>query len=693
MSTVERRTKIVCTLGPATNSEERLKELVDAGMDVARLNFSHGSHDDHKVVYERVRKASDNAEKAVGILADLQGPKIRLGKFEDDGALNGEVMWNTGDTIRITTDDIVGTHDRVSTTYKRLADDAVPDDPPPHLPDGRRRFVLEGREPEAAVEAEVDVHDEVVGVVGRRVDELREALGEGGQVAGRDAADGHARRLDRFLPHRQDVQGRAMHRFLCLCGIKGAEGDVIGAALCGVPGQIAVVVAGDADHGVAAHDPPRLGQRGVGADRDPGHRTAGGGVHHRLDPKHLAAVDMLDEVRHIVVGRVQHDVLPGALLNDRTVAQQRDAIADAQRLVKVVSDEDDGFPDLFLQVQQDRLHVVADQGVQRRIGLVRLPVGHELARRAAAAGIDEERRVAHRAADQVGEVERTRRLFGGLVQGGVGAGQAAAFAYDPREAPIAAKRGVTLGMGMTEKQGGSDVRAGATISDVFGPNETFGALLSLSYSQTNRRPENVESGWTKMETPEGGEVFALEESRVKDYDTERTRQAVTGALEYRPSDSFRAYLRGSFAQFEDDEYRNQLLIAFDEDHRELVLVRDIPIYSTCEHHLVPFHGVAHIGYIPGQSGAVTGLSKLARLVDLYAKRPQVQERLTQQVADALVEVLGAQSVIVVIECEHLCMAMRGIRKPGATTVTSAVRGLFQTSATSRAEAMALIRGH
>ena len=97
-------------------------------MDVARLNFSHGSHDDHKVVYERVRKASDNAEKAVGILADLQGPKIRLGKFEDDGALNGEVMWNTGDTIRITTDDIVGTHDRVSTTYKRLADDAVPGD-------------------------------------------------------------------------------------------------------------------------------------------------------------------------------------------------------------------------------------------------------------------------------------------------------------------------------------------------------------------------------------------------------------------------------------------------------------------------------------------------------------------------------------------------------------------------------------
>lgn len=132
---------------------------------------------------------------------------------------------------------------------------------------------------------------------------------------------------------------------------------------------------------------------------------------------------------------------------------------------------------------------------------------------------------------------------------------------------------------------------------------------------------------------------------------------------------------------------------FSEDHQELVLVRDIPIYSTCEHHLVPFFGVAHIGYIPGESGQVTGLSKLARLVDLFAKRPQVQERLTSQVADALVDKLGAQAVIVVIECEHLCMAMRGIRKPGAVTTTSAVRGGFKRNASSRAEALALIRGH
>ena len=132
--------------------------------------------------------------------------------------------------------------------------------------------------------------------------------------------------------------------------------------------------------------------------------------------------------------------------------------------------------------------------------------------------------------------------------------------------------------------------------------------------------------------------------------------------------------------------------SFSENHRELVLVRDIPIYSTCEHHLVPFYGQAHIGYIPGPEGKVTGLSKLARVADMYAKRPQVQERLTSQIANALVEVLHAQSVIVVIECEHLCMAMRGIRKPGATTTTSAVRGGFQNNAASRAEVLSLIRG-
>lgn len=129
---------------------------------------------------------------------------------------------------------------------------------------------------------------------------------------------------------------------------------------------------------------------------------------------------------------------------------------------------------------------------------------------------------------------------------------------------------------------------------------------------------------------------------------------------------------------------------FDEGHQELVLVRNIPLYSTCEHHLVAFHGVAHVGYIPGKSGKVTGLSKLARVVDLYAKRPQVQERLTSQIADAVTRKLQPRGAIVVVEAEHLCMAMRGIRKPGATTTTSAVRGLFQTSAASRSEALDLI---
>ena len=131
---------------------------------------------------------------------------------------------------------------------------------------------------------------------------------------------------------------------------------------------------------------------------------------------------------------------------------------------------------------------------------------------------------------------------------------------------------------------------------------------------------------------------------------------------------------------------------FNESHDELVLVTDIPMYSTCEHHLVPFHGVAHVGYIPNEHGQVTGLSKLARLVDLYAKRPQVQERLTSQVADAMMRKLTPRGVIVVIEAEHLCMAMRGIRKPGARTTTSALRGLLKTSPSSRAEAIELING-
>jgi GTP cyclohydrolase I len=132
---------------------------------------------------------------------------------------------------------------------------------------------------------------------------------------------------------------------------------------------------------------------------------------------------------------------------------------------------------------------------------------------------------------------------------------------------------------------------------------------------------------------------------------------------------------------------------FDAGHDEIVLVRDIELYSTCEHHLVPFFGVAHIGYIPNEKGQITGLSKLARLVDLYARRPQVQERMTSQIANALEAMLEPRGVIVVIEAEHLCMSMRGVRKPGARTVTSAVRGVFRDSARTRAEAMSLIQGH
>ena len=138
-----------------------------------------------------------------------------------------------------------------------------------------------------------------------------------------------------------------------------------------------------------------------------------------------------------------------------------------------------------------------------------------------------------------------------------------------------------------------------------------------------------------------------------------------------------------------EEPDDVLSTTFDLGHDEVVLVKDIEVYSTCEHHLVPFHGLAHVGYIPSRDGRITGLSKIARLVDVYAKRPQVQERLTTQVADAMVRVLQPRGVIVVIECEHLCMSMRGVRKPGARTVTSAVRGGLREPAT-RAEVMSLI---
>ena len=133
-----------------------------------------------------------------------------------------------------------------------------------------------------------------------------------------------------------------------------------------------------------------------------------------------------------------------------------------------------------------------------------------------------------------------------------------------------------------------------------------------------------------------------------------------------------------------------LQVTFDAGHDEMVMVRDIPLYSICEHHLVPFIGKAHVAYIPGGDGRITGLSKLARLVDSYAKRPQVQERLTAQIADEIERTLTPRGVLVVVEAEHLCMSMRGVRKPGSSTVTSAVRGLFRANAATRAEAMDFI---
>ena len=148
--------------------------------------------------------------------------------------------------------------------------------------------------------------------------------------------------------------------------------------------------------------------------------------------------------------------------------------------------------------------------------------------------------------------------------------------------------------------------------------------------------------------------------------------------------AFRENFHGLFQKPEE-----ALSTTFDLGHSELVIVKDIEVFSHCEHHLTPFHGVAHVGYIPGESGRITGLSKIARLVDIYAKRPQVQERLTTQIADAMVEILKPAGVIVIVDCEHLCMSMRGVRKASARTLTSAVRGQLRDSAT-RAEAMSLI---
>jgi len=142
----------------------------------------------------------------------------------------------------------------------------------------------------------------------------------------------------------------------------------------------------------------------------------------------------------------------------------------------------------------------------------------------------------------------------------------------------------------------------------------------------------------------------------------------------------------------DVDPKNELMIGFEEGHHEMIVLRDIPFYSMCEHHLLPFYGVAHVGYIPSEDGRVVGVSKLARVVEICARRPQLQERMTRQIADAIFEALHPDGVAVVVRAEHLCMTMRGIKKPGANVVTSAVRGTFRSKIATRSEFLSLISG-
>jgi GTP cyclohydrolase I len=186
-------------------------------------------------------------------------------------------------------------------------------------------------------------------------------------------------------------------------------------------------------------------------------------------------------------------------------------------------------------------------------------------------------------------------------------------------------------------------------------------------------------------------------------DVERVRAAVSELLvaigEDPERDGLVATPRRVAAMYEElfsglhDDPARHLEVTFSAEHDEMVMVRDIPFASLCEHHLVPFLGRAHVAYIPAEDGRITGLSKLARLVDGFARRLQVQERMTTEIADAIDKVLGPRGVLVVIEAEHLCMSMRGVKKPGTITVTSAVRGLFRTDMATRAEAMQFVRGH
>ena len=194
-------------------------------------------------------------------------------------------------------------------------------------------------------------------------------------------------------------------------------------------------------------------------------------------------------------------------------------------------------------------------------------------------------------------------------------------------------------------------------------------------------------------------LAAIDPEQVPEFDHERAEAAVRELLVAIGEDPEREGLRDTPARVARayaemtvglrQAPEDVLTTTFDLGHDEMVLVRDIELWSMCEHHLVPFTGVVHVGYIPAETGKITGLSKLARLVDVYAKRPQVQERMTTQIADALTDLLDARGAIVVVEAEHLCMTMRGVRKAGSRTITSAVRGAMRNAAT-RSEAMSLI---
>ena len=185
-------------------------------------------------------------------------------------------------------------------------------------------------------------------------------------------------------------------------------------------------------------------------------------------------------------------------------------------------------------------------------------------------------------------------------------------------------------------------------------------------------------------------------------DQDKIKSAAASIIKAIGEDPEREGLRGTpqriaemyaelFSGFDADP-KEDLSVGFEEGHREMVILRDIPFYSMCEHHLLPFYGVAHVGYIPGDDGKVVGVSKLARVVEIFARRPQLQERMTRQIADVIFETIQADGVAVVIQAEHLCMIMRGIKKPGASVITSSIRGTFRSKVATRSEFLSLIQG-